>query len=70
MNTQQTQALTAALKAPVIALANEIRAHELAQAARHFANIGLGQCDCEDCTKRYKYPVAWYHLSRKVLQMV
>ena len=66
MTAEQLAALSAAMKAPLIALANEVRAHERAQTARHFANIGM-VCDCEDCTKRYKYPVAWYHISRKVL---
>lgn len=49
--------------------AAEIRAHEHAQAERHYANLGLDEpCDCEDCTGTPKYPPLFYIIARQLAQ--
>ena len=68
MNTQQTQALTAAITAPVIALARDVVQWEREQADRHFLATRYGQvCNCADCTGNYKYPAHWSSIARRVL---
>lgn len=70
LNDSQQYAASNLIRA--IALSNfaaEIRAHEQAQAARHFANIGLDTpCDCEDCAGTPKYPQAFYQIARQLAQ--
>lgn len=74
MNDIQTEnaALVAALNPVVLspavtAYVREIRAHENAQAARHFCNIGLDTpCDCEDCAGTPKYPQVFYQIARQL----
>lgn len=66
----ETQAIADVAESPVKAIAEyarEILAHERGQAARHFANIGIGHCDCEDCRNTYRYPVTFYPIARRIV---
>ena len=64
----QAQALTAAITAPLIALAREVVQWEREQADRHFLATRYGQvCNCADCTGNYKYPAHWSSIARRVL---
>ena len=66
-----THPISASLKPAVTAVldfSREVRAYELAQAARHYTNLGLDSaCDCDDCRGVEKYPAQWFAIARKVL---
>ena len=68
MTAEQQAALSAAMKASIIALAREVVQWEREQADRHFLADRYGMvCDCEDCRGTYKYPVHWSSIARRVL---
>ena len=68
MTDQQRAALSAAMTASIIALAREVVQWEREQADLHFLADRYGQiCNCADCTGKYKYPVHWSSIARRVL---